>query len=868
MSIEVNLNEQEYADQGAEVRSADDQVREAESHAQAFAGQDLEPPVIPKQLRANRDDGALAERPSGAVENDTSRSAAPVTAEVMDMNGRVVGVKVEAAEASEPDSDAEDAKDPAPADAAEDGITSPYYAFLDSHGEAGKALEPYLKQLAITKDDYCDRVRDRGGDDGDELDSGLLDRLGHDNGAQGNSRVSQLTDILGRSLQELQDRPELVADGKVNWLGLSTGLLDKAAALDKDPDPTERHGLLVSATTAALMAEQPEDRLVFLERTAAHGLGEHMEKALDKSDVTIILGGYRNGDVRSISGNEDERTIRRMNRFSDAFLSSSEDIARYRQLVERDIDPQGDAHIAMKAAMDDYSTADGVLHGGHAAKLEEASVTPSYVDKYRIDPTKAERFALEEEFVRAQMDELFPDGDTSNVQTRLATERPNDPDLDADTGLWKLRSHATQAIEDLSKPVTERFEVPDGDPTDTWTREQLVAWRYQQLVNTGASYQNIAKFVDTSIAGVIGNLQADVHTISQDGAALPAVATETVRVVLDMAKNYTEATGDTVSPDELRDLTQANRRQLMKLAAINIDHLSASLISGRLRNQGLYSREEPSETTTTMFRKPDGSLALDGPIFQPAKASSQSATRLACVALRVNVEGRPEDADTMVRGKTNSVELLAGLVIDEAYDRGIFEAGVKEMQVNQRLLTPAQESEFTRMYVQYHEFLVGVVKRTGISEQDAEDVLQETYLAAARSRSGRIFDPESDDNEKAYLARVAQNTAINRYRQAQRRPKTTTDPEANELGLLNAMHPGPSTEQLVASNDVRERLFTEWKSLMPERHFQILILNGYYGMQYKDIADTLNIPIGTVMSSLNRAKNAIREHEKQKALQP
>src|SRR6185437_6992741 len=400
--------------------------------------------------------------------------------------------------------------------------------------------------------------------------------------------------------------------------------------------------------------------------------------------------------------------------------------------------------------------------------LEAASVDAPNVDKYRIDPTKAERFALEEEFVRAQMAELFPDGDISSIQTRLTESRPDEPATDADTALRKLFTGTLTVIENASKPVADRFTAPDGQPTDEWSREQLAAWRYQQVVKSGAMYENIAKFVDPSIAGVIGNLQTDVYSISEGGAALPAVATETVRVVLDMASKYTAATGDKVTPEELRDFTQANRRQLMKLAAINVDDLSASTMSGRLNNQSRFSKEPPSESDGTMLRKSDGNLALDGPIFQPAKASTQAGARLACVALRVNVEGRSEDIDTMVRGKTNSIELLAGLVIDEAYDRGIFEAGVKEIQANQRLLTPEQETEFNRMYVTYHEFLLGIVRRSGITEQDADDVIQDTFLAAARSRSGRIFSPESDDNETAYLARVAQNTAINHYRQTQR----------------------------------------------------------------------------------------------------
>lgn len=867
MSIEVNLDQQEHVDPGADVVSAAEQVRETELYAQAFAGQDLEPPVIPKQLHARHDDTALAERPAAAGASDHGRVTEPASAEHLPMTGRVVGTKAEPVVSGEPDAAVAEIEASPKVDATETAQKSPYYELLESQGDAGTALEPYLTKLAIVKDDYVDRVRGHGADEGDELDQDLLDRLGHEDGAQDNSNAHQLTDVLGRSLQELQARPELVADGgEVNWLGLGTSLLDKAAALGEDADSTERDGLLVSATTAVLMADNPEDRLAFLERTATHGLSGHMENALDHSDVTVILGGYRNADIRSISGPH-ERSIQRIRSFSHAFAVDAELVGRYRQLVQRDIEPQHDAHAAMKEAADDYDTPDGISQNGHAERLEAASVAAPYVDKYRIDPTKAERFALEEEFVRAQMADLFPNGDTTELRLRLASGRPADPSTDADTSLRQLFSNALTVIEEASQATADRFNAPGGDPTEEWSREQLIAWRYQQLSNTGAAYDYIAKFVDPTIYGRISNFGSDVYGISQNGAALPAISTETVRVVLDIAKTYTASSRDRVTPEELRDLTQANRRQLMKIAAINIDHLSATLVNDNIRNQTPFSKQPPSPTEAKMYRKIDGTLALDGRIFQTDKASTQAATRLACVALRVNVEGRPADADTMVRNKTNSIELLSEVLIDEAFERGIFGADPEIAYRPEPLLTQEQEVEFNRMYVQYNGFLTGIVRRMGVSEQDTEDIINETFLATARSGSGRIFNPDSDDNERAYLARAAQNAAINHFRKGQRRPPTTSDPEANELGLLNAEQPGPGIEQLVASNDVRERLFAEWRGLMPDRHFKILIMNGYYGMEYKEIAEQLDVPIGTVMSSLHRAKAAIKEHEKQKAEQ-
>ncbi|MFI5275316.1 MAG: RNA polymerase sigma factor [Candidatus Saccharimonadales bacterium] len=216
---------------------------------------------------------------------------------------------------------------------------------------------------------------------------------------------------------------------------------------------------------------------------------------------------------------------------------------------------------------------------------------------------------------------------------------------------------------------------------------------------------------------------------------------------------------------------------------------------------------------------------------------------------------------------------MAGRVISTS-EAGIEDSDDPEdeqevVNVNGRLLTSAQEAEFNRMYIDYNTFLLGVVRRMGVSEQDAEDIVQDTYINAARAGSGRIFDPESDDNERAYLTRTAQNAAINAHRRGQRKkePPRVTDPESNEIGLATAAQPGPSVEQVVVSNAAREQIFTEWRGLMPDRHFQILIMTEYYGMQYKEAAENLGIPIGTVMSSLSRAKGKIRAYEAQKAAQ-
>ena len=562
----------------------------------------------------------------------------------------------------------------------------PFHELLLQEGDAGAALVPYLHRLAVMKDDYCERSAALEADDGDELEKGLVDRLGDENGARGNSEAWQLKDILGNSLQELKARPELMEEGTVNWLGLGTALLDRAGELGRGPSFDVRRSILTSAATAALMSESPDDRITFLEQTAERRLLRPMAAALNHSDVSVILPGSRNKDLRGGHG-RDDRSIQRLRSLGQAFDATPDEIARYRQLVERNLGEPVDAQTAMREAIDAPMTADGVLQGDHGEVLEDSSVAPAYVDKYRVDPTKAERFALEEMFVQDQMDELFPDGGTTAFREQLRgrwqqLDRRTRTMGDADAQLGRLFADTQAIMQNMSAPVVERYTIawPSETPTDAWKREELAAWRYRQIHGKAIVYDNLAKFVDPTILGKSSNFTDDVYDISLTGGALPGIATEALYNVIQLASEYQSATGDKVGSGELRDLAQANRRQLMKLAAINIDHFTASVMSesiGGALDPG--TRRPAALDEAAIVRNSNGKLDLSGSLFKAEVASSQAGARLGCVALRVNVEGGPGAAEIGAQNnKINSIELLSKLIFDEAYNRGIFRVGLAQ----------------------------------------------------------------------------------------------------------------------------------------------------------------------------------------------
>ncbi len=153
--------------------------------------------------------------------------------------------------------------------------------------------------------------------------------------------------------------------------------------------------------------------------------------------------------------------------------------------------------------------------------------------------------------------------------------------------------------------------------------------------------------------------------------------------------------------------------------------------------------------------------------------------------------------------------------------------------------------------------------RTGLrmtrSEAEAEDLVQETYIKAFRHRDQ--FTPGT--NLKAWLFRILTNTFINQYRRKAARPETTELDDVDESILYRHMRdvspgstsPDPEAELIdnTLSSEVKEAL-----EALPEK-FRTTVLLDVEGFSYKEIAQMLEIPIGTVMSRLHRGRKFLQK---------
>lgn len=149
--------------------------------------------------------------------------------------------------------------------------------------------------------------------------------------------------------------------------------------------------------------------------------------------------------------------------------------------------------------------------------------------------------------------------------------------------------------------------------------------------------------------------------------------------------------------------------------------------------------------------------------------------------------------------------------------------------------------------------------RLSRNAQDAEDLVQETYLNAFRS----LDRFEEGTNLRAWLFRILNNAFISQYRRRKRRPSSSIE-DVTEYYLYDHLVEGgaaPRAEN--PEQEVLDRIGDEGvlRALedLPVEFRQVELLADVEGFSYREIADILNIPIGTVMSRLYRGRRRLQK---------
>ena len=172
----------------------------------------------------------------------------------------------------------------------------------------------------------------------------------------------------------------------------------------------------------------------------------------------------------------------------------------------------------------------------------------------------------------------------------------------------------------------------------------------------------------------------------------------------------------------------------------------------------------------------------------------------------------------------------------------------------------ADQQAFAEQAMEYMPQLYSTALRMTHNTSDAEDLVQETYLKAYKGFAGF----EQGTNLRAWMFRILTNTYINSYRSKKRRPEEIELDDVEDFYLYRRMGGLEAVRASRSAEDELMDLFSDAEvqsaiDALPESYRLAILLSDVEGLSYKEIAEDLDIPIGTVMSRLHRGRKALQK---------
>lgn len=174
-----------------------------------------------------------------------------------------------------------------------------------------------------------------------------------------------------------------------------------------------------------------------------------------------------------------------------------------------------------------------------------------------------------------------------------------------------------------------------------------------------------------------------------------------------------------------------------------------------------------------------------------------------------------------------------------------------------RLIKKCREGDtnaFGELVSRYQDRLFNTVLRLTANAEDARDVVQEAFMHAYQS----LHTFKGDSLFFTWLYRIAVNTAISMKRK--QRPTVRIQAGADEKNAIDPLDPDETTRPGHAIEMAEdERMVHDALAKLSAEHRSVLVMKDMDGMKYEEMADILDVPIGTIRSRLHRARLEMKD---------